>query len=207
MNPKALEHLAQGLIHLGLDQKSGLSAALDRYAEFLLRTYQGLNLVAPMSDEDFVAKHLLDSLAPWREFKPGASVADIGSGGGLPGIPLSLVLEGPVTLIESKAKKARFLEDAVQTLSLSRTSVLCRNAMEVRDSFDIITCRAFSDMAHTIKITRHLLTRGGVYLFYKGRRQSIEEETTQIQGFRLEILPLQIPGLDAERHLVKCRPS
>lgn len=205
MTPDALELLTRGLETLGLGDRPQLVPSLDQYAEYLLREHEGLNLVAPGTDDAFVIRHLLDCLAPWREFKPGASVADVGSGGGLPGIPLSLIHGGTVTLIESKAKKAKFLEGAVKALGLSKTKVACKNAAEVKGTFDIITCRAFSEMAHTVKLTKFQCHSKTVYLFYKGRRAIIDGELADLEGFETEILPVTVPGLDGERHLVRVR--
>lgn len=168
----------EGLSELGIfcDEKQ-----LNRF-----RTYSGelalwngrMNLVG--SDlGDFTIRHLLDCLAPLRLISsmPHETIVDIGSGAGLPGIPLAVMLPAAsVTLIERSGKKAGFLRNCVALLNLKNLSVIESSWAAAAGSFDILTCRAFADMGIILRAARRLLREGGVAAAYKGRREEIERE-------------------------------
>ncbi len=176
---------------------------LSAYTDFLLAYNEKVNVVGPVDEETFITKHLADSLAALPLLPRTGKLADIGSGGGLPGIPLSLFWDGPVTLVESKQKKAKFLEETSRHLGLTNLKVLCRNAAEVRGTFDVMVSRAFSDISHTLKLCTHLLGKDSVFFFYKGTREVIEKELLGFSDKNYTILPLTVPFLQAPRHMIK----
>ncbi len=154
-----------------------------------------------------VTHHLLDSLAilPWIE---GVRIADVGSGAGLPGIPLALARpELEVTLIESSQKKAAFLLQAKAELELSNATVERRRveAWTPPALFDGIVSRAFAALPEFLRRSGHLVRRGGQVLAMKGEFPEGELRSMP-SGYRLErVAALKVPGLDAARHLVLLR--
>ncbi len=195
---------------------AGLKLVLPDDAETKLAAYLALldkwnrvyNLTAVRETERMVSHHLLDSLAivPHMETE---RVLDVGSGGGLPGIPLAIARPDlQVTLIDSVAKKTAFLMQAKAELGLENVSVVTGRVETHQDAtgFNTITSRAFSDLKEFVTLTRHLLAPGGRWLAMKGLYP--HEEITQLpQWARLSAEHvLTIPGLDATRHLIILEP-
>jgi 16S rRNA (guanine527-N7)-methyltransferase len=151
-----------------------------------------------------VSLHLLDCLAAAPHVAV-ASILDVGSGAGLPGIPLALALpDSRVTLLDSNHKKAAFLRQAVMELQLTNAEVVCERAESWTPPapFDVVISRAFSDLAELVALAgRHLAERGRLVAM-KGVHPY--EEIAQLpQGWEvLQVIPLTIPGLRAQRHLV-----
>lgn len=106
MKKENIELLGICLAQLGLEGRKDVADRLLRYAEFTLAWNLKVNVVGTQDEGEFIVKHLADSLAAWTHFAPGKSIADVGSGGGLPGIPLAIALPSPVTLVESKIGRA-----------------------------------------------------------------------------------------------------
>ncbi|MBL8995578.1 MAG: 16S rRNA (guanine(527)-N(7))-methyltransferase RsmG [Spirochaetia bacterium] len=207
MKPESRDLLTKSLhlIPLGLEPAK-LSEAIEvllRYADFLLDYNEKVNLVGAKTEEDFITKHLVDSLAALPLLPRKGRLADVGSGGGLPGIPLSLFWDGPVTLIESKNKKAAFLNSAAKHLALKNLKVLCSNAAEVAEKFDAVVTRAFSDIHHALKLCIRMSRPGTTFFFYKGTREAITAELSTEDPKNYSIHPLSVPFLNAERHMVK----
>jgi 16S rRNA (guanine527-N7)-methyltransferase len=149
-----------------------------------------------------VTRHLLDSLAILPHVS-GATLADLGSGAGLPGIPLAIAVpERETLLVDSNGKKARFLREAVRRLGLEHVRVAESRVEDVAGTFDCVTARAFASLAEMLGWGGHLLAPGGVWLAMKGRVAKDELDAVP-PDFRVrEIVALNVPGLDAERHLV-----
>ena len=196
---------------------------LDRlcgYLALLHKWNQVHNLTAIRAPAQMVTLHLLDSLAllPWlqqTDFAPMRRVLDVGTGGGLPGIPLAIA--GPsllgadslsVGLLDSNQKKAAFLQQAVTELELNQAKTEVRVFAERielhRPSalYDLIVCRAFSSLAEFVQPTRSLLASGGVLVAMKGvlPQDEIDALPDDIQVSVIQ--RLQVPGVDAERHLI-----
>ena len=207
--PRALQdELHSGLTTLGLDA-GALSPPLLAYLALLDRWNRTYNLTAVRDPREMVPRHLLDSLAMHAYVEDG-TLADLGTGPGLPGIPLALARPGlQVTLVESNGKKARFLREAVRTLGLSNARVAesRAEALEVHaDSsgaaYDAITARALDTLAGIIKVGGHLLRPGGRLLAMKGVRPD-EEIAGLPPGWTVSgVHALAVPGLVGERHLV-----
>ncbi|MGZ8240463.1 MAG: 16S rRNA (guanine(527)-N(7))-methyltransferase RsmG [Methylobacter sp.] len=160
------------------------------------------NLTAVRDREEMVRLHLLDSLAiiPYIE---GKRVIDIGTGAGLPGIPLAVYLpETRFTLLDSNAKKTRFVQQAVLELKLKNVEV-CHNRVEKyhpEKNFNTAITRAFAGLSDIVELTAHLLARDGVLLAMKGRRPDSELE--QVSAKKM-VIPLRVPGVESERCLIR----
>jgi 16S rRNA (guanine527-N7)-methyltransferase len=170
------------------------------------RTY---NLTAIRDPREMLTKHLLDSLAMHR-FLDRERLADLGTGPGLPGIPLAIARPGlQVALVESNGKKARFLREAVRVLALGNARVLEARAEAVAEpaAFDVVTARALDRLAGIIAVGGHLLAPGGRLLAMKGQRP--DEEIAELPaGWTVSAVhELPVPGLVGERHLVEITRS
>ena len=136
---------------------------------------------------------------------PGENVLDVGSGAGLPGIPIAVAKpDCKVTLLDSNHKKAAFLRQAVAELALKNANVVCDRveSWSAPAEFGVIISRAFSDLGEFVSLTSRLLAPGGVLAAMKGL-YPFEELERLPPGFRVkEVRALQVPGLEAERHLV-----
>lgn len=203
--------LTQGLAALGLADRPGLAVDLTAYRAEIETWNERLGLVSLKTPDDLVVRHLLDSLAPWallRDLSFG-SLVDLGSGAGFPGIPLALTFpQARTVLVERMERRAGFLEATLGVLGRSDVSVLQRTFEEVKDRFDLVTFRAVFPLdGKLVKKMRRLLHPGGRIAAYKGRREVIEAELTTLGALAdgVEILPVKVPFLDEERHLVILR--
>ncbi|MFH1044240.1 MAG: 16S rRNA (guanine(527)-N(7))-methyltransferase RsmG [Pseudomonadota bacterium] len=198
------DQLKRGLVALGLTLELDIQQRLLDYIALIEKWNRVYNLTAIREPERMVSHHLLDSLAVAPHLR-GKRLLDVGSGAGLPGIPLALFSpDTHVTLLDSNHKKAAFLNQAVMELKLKNAAV-CNERVEswqTQNRFDVIISRAFSDMGEFVRITRHLLAPGGMFAAMKGLHP-YEEIERLAPGFKVQqVLPLAIPGLDGARHLV-----
>ena len=197
------QRLDQGLAALQLDP--ALAGPLLDYLALLLRWNRTYNLTAIRDPDEMVTRHLLDSLAMQPFVRPGA-LADLGTGPGLPGIPLAIARpDVQVTLVESNGKKARFLREAVRQLKLGNARVVESRAEAVAEpgAYAQITARALDTLAGILEVGGHLLAADGRLLAMKGV-DPVEEIAVLPPGWAaLAVHPLAVPGLAAERHLVE----
>ena len=159
--------LEQGLASMGLD--AALAPPLLRYLALLHRWNGTYNLTAIRDPQEMVTRHLLDSLA-MQPFVADGSLADLGTGPGLPGIPLAIACPGlQVTLVESNGKKARFMREAVRQLGLgnARVAESRAEALDEAGRYDQLTARAMDTLAGIVRVGGHLLRPGGVLLAMK----------------------------------------
>jgi 16S rRNA (guanine527-N7)-methyltransferase len=204
MPPPALQtRLADGLAGIHVELSAGARTRLLAYLDLLARWNRAYNLTAVRDAAEMVPRHLLDSLAV-LPFVHGATLADVGSGAGLPGIPLAIARPDlGITLIESNGKKARFLREAVRTLPLPNVSVREARVQDAGGPFDTVTARAFASLADMLAWGGHLLAADGRWLAMKGRIDP-DEIAAVPDGFRVvAVHPLEVPGIDGERHLVE----
>ncbi|MGJ0483049.1 MAG: 16S rRNA (guanine(527)-N(7))-methyltransferase RsmG [Methylomicrobium sp.] len=194
------------ILEAGLNtlQISWSEAQIDRLLAFLKlieKWNKAYNLTAIRIHEDMARLHLLDSLAVLPYIK-GERVIDIGTGAGLPGIPLAIFLPGTrFTLLDSNAKKTRFVQQAVLELKLGNVEV-CHNRVETfqpEQQFDTVITRAFAALPSIIQMTAHLLNDKGVLLAMKG--QNPRDELAEVK-VKSTVVSLQTPGVEAERCLV-----
>ena len=194
--------LRAGTAELGLAVSAEACESLLDYVELLARWNVVYNLTAVRDPTDMVGRHLLDSLAV-APFVRGDSLADLGSGAGLPGLPLA-ILEPTrqFALIDSNGKKVRFLREAVRTLGLTNVRVDQIRVEDAQGRFDCITARALGGLAQMLAWGGHLLAPGGIWLAMKGLIKR-DEITALPAGFVIQrVEPLTVPGLGVARHLV-----
>lgn len=203
------EQLSDGVAALGLTLSPVQLSQLLAYLALLDKWNRVYNLTAVRETERMVSHHLLDSLAIVPYVETGR-VLDVGSGGGLPGIPLAIARPDlQITLIDSVAKKTAFLLQVKAELGLDNISVVTGRVETLQDraGFDTITSRAFSDLKEFVTLTRHLLSPGGRWLAMKGLYP--HEEIAALPGWmKVSANPmLSIPHLDATRHLIILEPA
>jgi len=200
------EALADGIERLGLAVTRVQQGRLLDYIDLLARWNRTYNLTAVRDPREMVPVHLLDSLAiaPYVE---GERVLDLGSGPGLPGIPLAVIQPRRLfTLLDANAKKTRFLRHAVSELGLPNVRVFWGRAEAYRPDpgFDCITTRAFGELSDILSLAQPLLRQGrGLILAMKGRPP--EGELADLGPTDVRVLPLRVPRLDRERHLILFR--
>ena len=183
------------------------NAAVEKFVVFirLLEKWNRVtNLTAVRDPLQMVTRHILDSLAV-APFLTRGSLLDVGSGAGLPGVPIAIARPGlDVTLLDANAKKLRFVRQAAAELGLNNVQVVQARMQEYQPgrSFDMVISRAVASLDELYQQTVHLLRPGGRMLFMKGAVP--EQEIGALQDGRagLHIERLNIPGLAAERHLL-----
>ncbi|MEW6647444.1 MAG: 16S rRNA (guanine(527)-N(7))-methyltransferase RsmG [Pseudomonadota bacterium] len=201
--------LAQGIATLGLPLDAAQQERLLAYLALLVKWNQAYNLTAIRHPLEMVTKHLLDSLAV-QPYLYGTRVLDVGSGAGLPGIPLAIADPArEFTLLDSNGKKTRFLLQAKGELRLSNLSVVHSRLEQYRPGqlFDTVTARAFASLADMVAGTAHLLAPGGSLLAMKGEYPQDELDALPPGFVVREIIALTVPGLEAQRHLVRIAPD
>ncbi len=179
--------------------------ALQHYADLLRKWNRSFNLVSASDLTHLESRHFLDSLAV-SDYLTGQTILDVGTGAGLPGIPLAIANpERHFILMDSNGKKTRFLFQVKLALGLGNVEIEnCRvEHYQNERQIDIVTCRAFASIPDIIRASRHLLEAGTTILAMKGRYP--EEELAQLPaGFDVTAIHrLQIPAEDSERHLIE----
>lgn len=195
--------LESGLAQLALDPT--LAAPLLDYLALLSRWNATYNLTAIRDPREMLTKHLLDSLAIAPFLREIATLADLGTGPGLPGIPLAIALPSlQVTLVESNGKKARFLREAVRRLGLPNAAVFEGRieAFAPAQPFDAITARALATLPLILELGGHLLKPAGRLLAMKGADFDAEISALPADWRVRAVHPLRVPGLNGQRHLL-----
>jgi len=214
-----LQLFEEGLALLGLSMDSGQRTQMRTYiSEVYL--FNGTYRLVGAEGREFVIKHLLDSVAPVALFKsiidsyPGnVRLCDVGSGAGLPGIPLAIMLgDLPISLIERMGRRAGFLQNALAMCNLhGRVEVIQRDLSEVKDQFEVVTFRAFHPLSDIIRPIGSLVAERGYVCAYKGKVEALMRELDQLDalmrdrtgGSAIEwnrrIVPVHVPFLDAPR--------
>jgi 16S rRNA (guanine527-N7)-methyltransferase len=194
--------LLSGLESLQLNLSENQIDQLLAFIRLIEKWNKAYNLTAIRNKEDMVNLHLLDSLAvlPYIE---GDRVIDIGTGAGLPGIPLAISRpETTFTLLDSNAKKTRFVQQAVIELKLKNVDVQLERVENYFPGtvFTTAITRAFASLPEIVRLASHLLGKDGILLAMKG--QKADTEAAQLSG-QTSLIPLSVPGIEAERYLVK----
>lgn len=204
-----VEQIHDGVRQLGLVLSRDAEEKFGEYLRLLAKWNRTYNLTAVRDEYSMVSQHLLDSLAVLAcldtSARGSSSLADVGSGGGLPGIPLAIAQpEMQVELFEASHKKATFLEQARIELNLDNVSIHCGRIERFKPMhlFDVVISRAFSSLADFVQLAGHLLAPEGRLLAMKGIHP--EEEIEHLPtGWRvLQSIPLTIPGLNARREII-----
>lgn len=199
--------LEQGLKAMDVQADAAMRARLLAYVRLLDKWNRVYNLTAVRNVADMATYHLLDSLAVLPHIT-GRSLVDVGSGGGLPGIPIAIACpDRRVVLLDSNHKKAAFLRQAAIELALTNVTVVCERAQawQSPERFDVVISRAFAELAQFIAVAGHLCADDGVMAAMKGVYPD-EELTPAIPGYRVQrVERITVPGLAADRHLVLLR--
>ncbi len=201
--------LSQGLIDLQIETTQAMNEALLAFLETMLKWNHAYNLTAITESSAMVAQHLLDSLSI-KPYLKGQHILDVGTGAGLPGIPLAIIFPNiQFTLLDALGKRCKFLQQVVYELSLKNVTI--ENArvenFAASTAYDQILTRAFASTATILNQCHHLLAPAGQFLCMKGVNYAKELEeipdTYTIEG----IHTLKIPGETAQRHLIVIESS
>lgn len=173
------------------------------FVHLLAKWNAAYNLTAVRDPQEMITRHLLDSLV-LLPYVQGPRVLDIGTGPGLPGIPLAVARpDCAFTLLDANAKKTRFVTQAVGELGLKNVEVVQERVENYRpvEKFDTLVARAFSSIADMLNNARHLCAPGGRFLAMKGVYPEAELAAIPADFAVSEVVALKVPGLDAARHL------
>jgi 16S rRNA (guanine527-N7)-methyltransferase len=198
------ELLDEGLYELELEERLGGDELLMEYVTELMNWNRVYNLTSVRKPTDIVSRHILDSLTILPHLN-GKRILDIGTGAGLPGIPLAIACpECDIVLLDSSSKKLRFVQQTLGILKLDNVTVEdCRvEEYQPETLFDTVICRAFSDLPDFYRYAARLCNEGGKMLAMKGVYPMTEVECLEDKSVIDEVVALKVPGLDAERHLV-----
>jgi 16S rRNA (guanine527-N7)-methyltransferase len=200
------QDLEMGLRELNLNCSSLQLEKLLKYLELLQRWNKAFNLTAIRDPLQMVRLHLLDSLAIHPYVQGLKSIIDVGTGPGLPGIPLAILNpEINFTLLDSNGKKTRFLFQAINELKLTNTSEINHRveAYQPNQLFDAVISRAFSSISDMLNQCDHLVSDQGCFLAMKGKKPDSELSQMSKAYKVIEVSEVNVPLIDSERHLVK----
>ena len=209
--------LALGIEDLGLKLSAANISDLELFLQEMGRWNQVHNLTAIEGEKDSVRLHLIDSIAVLpvlRQFLKGPSpkIADLGSGGGLPAIPIAIIESGwQISLIEAIRKKTAFLQHVRGKLKLKNIEVLCERvedaAMQQPAQFDAVISRAFTNLARFLDLSLPFLKPDGLVFAMKAKRADDEMKDVCMEDWRLLAdEPVHIPNLAVERRLLVLSP-
>lgn len=208
-NTSSIPEHSRQLLEAGLNQfklkldQQQINQMLD-FVGLIAKWNRTHNLTAITDIDDMINKHLLDSLSV-AEFLPSGEVLDVGSGAGLPGVPLAIVsTNNSFTLVDSSLKRIGFLKEVKRKLVLTNINPI-HSRVEQLDNpgFDIIMSRAYSSLENMLSQTQHLLAKNGRWLAMKGTYPESEVSEVSDHYKIVKSTKLTVPGLDAERHLIE----
>ena len=202
-NQQALE---LGIKTLGLSCSSQQIEQLLAYLEMLQRWNKAYNLTAIREPIQMVRLHLLDSLAIHPYVQGVKYIIDVGTGPGLPGIPLAILNPNiNFTLLDSNGKKTRFLFQAINDLSLANAKEINHRVEKYQpeQSFDIVLSRAFSSISDMLTQCDHLVSDSGCFLAMKGKKPDSELSQITKDYKVVDLSHINVPQVDSERHLIK----
>jgi 16S rRNA (guanine527-N7)-methyltransferase len=199
------QKLTDGLTVMGLSISASMHGKLIAYLHLLQKWNRVHNLTAVRDPEQMVVLHLLDSLSVVPHLARKRTLLDVGTGAGLPGIPLAIARPDlEVWLLDSSHKKTTFLQQAKTELALTNCAVVCERVETWKTGkvFDAVVSRAFSELSDFVVQAGHLLAPGGEMLAMKGVHP-FDEIARLPNTHRVEnVVELKVPLLDAKRHLV-----
>lgn len=197
--------IAEGLAATGLVVPAATRERLEQHLHLIAKWNRVHNLTAVRETEQMVVLHLLDSLSVLPHVQSAGTILDVGSGPGLPGIPIAIVrADARVTLLDSSHKKCAFLQQAKTELGLENVEVVCDRVEKWRPEgkFDAVVSRAFSDLGDFVAQAQHLVAPGGQLIAMKGVYPFDEIARVPATHRVARVLELHVPTLDAKRHLV-----
>jgi 16S rRNA (guanine527-N7)-methyltransferase len=195
--------LSSGLTQLGVDATAEQQEQLLAYLGLMQKWNKAYNLTAIRDPQQMLVRHLLDSLAVVPHINSDELI-DVGSGGGLPGIPLAILFpEQSITTLDSNSKKTRFQNQVRIELGLNNLEVIHGRVEAVQDrQFGQVISRAFASIVDMVSLSHALLADKGVFLAMKGRYPDAELAELPPQYVLQQSYELHVPGLDEERHLL-----
>lgn len=196
--------LEDGLVELGLEELLDGEDLFMEYVTELMNWNRIYNLTSVRKPADIVTRHILDSLTI-LPYLNGKRILDIGTGAGLPGIPLAIACPGrEFVLLDSSSKKLRFVQQTLGILGLDNVTLENSRAEDFRpeEMFDTIICRAFSDLPDFYRYAEPVCDADGRMLAMKGVYPMTEIECLEDKTVLDDVIALKVPGLDAQRHLV-----
>jgi 16S rRNA (guanine527-N7)-methyltransferase len=196
--------LEDGIYELGLEERLAGDDRLMEYITELMNWNRIYNLTSVRKPTEIVTRHILDSLSI-LPYLAGTRILDIGTGAGLPGIPLAIACpEREFVLLDSSSKKLRFVQQTLAILKLDNVTLEHRRVEDYQpqERFDSVMCRAFSELREICRHAARLCNQGGRVLAMKGIYPVAEIESLDDRQVIEQVVPLTVPGLDAERHLV-----
>ena len=197
--------ISEGAMAMGLALQPDAVTKLARYLELVEKWNRVHNLTAVREPSQMVTLHLLDSLSVLPYLGEAKTLLDVGTGAGLPGIPLAVARPAMrVTLLDSSHKKATFLQQAKTELELSNADVVCDRVenWKPQQRHDVVVSRAFSDLADFVLQAQHLVTPGGRLMAMKGVYPFEEIARLPASHKVAEVIELRVPRLEASRHVV-----
>jgi 16S rRNA (guanine527-N7)-methyltransferase len=197
--------LAEGIDQLGLTLDAGQQEKLLAYVALLAKWNKVYNLTAVREPERMIGLHILDSLSLLPFLTNTKSLLDVGCGGGLPGICVAIGMPSmEVVMLDSLQKKTTFVRQAIGELGLTNASVVCERVENFQPTrkFDIVTSRAFAELADFVKGASHLVAPNGSMLAMKGVYPHDEIARLPSGMQVVEVVTLDVPQIEGQRHLV-----
>ena len=215
------QELRQAAESYGLPLTEEQLSRFERYYELLIEWNQKMNLTAITEPREVAVKHMIDSLSAWDDslFSPEASLVDVGTGAGFPGIPLKILYPRlKLTLLDSLNKRIRYLQTVVDELGL--TDVRCIHARaeeaarqkEYREQFDIAVSRAVARLPILAEYCLPFVKKGGIFAALKGMQYEQEAQEARkalgmLGGQLAAVHPVQLPGLEDKRAVIYVRKT
>ena len=201
------QKLQSGLKEMGLDLSGDQQDKLLAYVEMLKKWNKTYNLTALRDESQIISHHLLDSLTLPSYLEGAQTMLDVGSGGGQPGIPAAVCRPDlQITLLDANTKKTSFLQQAAIELELKNVRVVSGRVEAVQGlRADVITSRAFAELADFVNWTAHLLQNGGCWAAMKGVYPAAEIDRLPDSVCVERVDKIRVPQLNAERHMVILR--
>jgi 16S rRNA (guanine527-N7)-methyltransferase len=202
--------LTNGINELQLELNDKQQEQLLDYLALLFKWNSVYNLTSVRDPMQMMTHHVLDSLAAVSAFAGAHNVLDVGAGGGLPGMVLAISRPDMlVSMIDTVHKKTAFLTQVKAELELANVTVYTMKVQDLqpKQKFDVITSRAFADLSDFVNWSGHVLLEGGQFIALKGTAPPEEQERLPAEWKVTESRPIQVPGLQAERHLVFIQKS
>ena len=195
--------LAAGAAELATPLDDAQIDKLWRLGVLLRERNEHVNLTSIVSPEGILTLHMLDSLSIMPDLLDAASVLDVGTGGGFPGLPLAVACpKREFMLIDGTQKKIRFVNEAIEALGLTNVKAAAIRAEDLDEfTFDAVIVRAVGSLIDVLHNAGHLVAPEGRLIAMKGRHPA-EELRTVPRGWKAKVSVLRVPGLDAERHVV-----
>ncbi|MEQ1515442.1 MAG: 16S rRNA (guanine(527)-N(7))-methyltransferase RsmG [Usitatibacteraceae bacterium] len=201
--------LGAALLEMGLQLDGPIQEKLLRYVALLEKWNKVYNLTAIRGAERMVGMHLLDSLSVLPYILKARRVVDVGTGAGLPGIPLAIAVAGAepgvrITMIDTVAKKTTFVRQAIGELELDNADVETARIEDYcpQEKFDVVISRAFAELKDFVDGAQHLCAENGAMLAMKGVHP-FDEISRLPAGYLVDaVVPLTVPQVDGQRHLV-----